>query len=128
MLEKTGRQLYLKELGGALALYVVALVVSITAANHMEPGTARTVVLMVPMIPFLLAVWAVVRQVHRSDEFVRLSTLQDIAVAAGVTAAWTFTYGFMESAGYPRLSMFTVWPVMGMVWGVLTCVRSLRLR
>jgi hypothetical protein len=25
----------------------------------------------------------------------------------------------------PRLSMFAVWPVMGAVWGSVSCVRSL---
>lgn len=35
-----------------------------------------------------------------------------------------FTYGFLETAGYPRLSMFTVWPLMGGVGGALTCIRN----
>jgi len=126
MHEQAARRQYRMEMGGSLALYVAALLVSIKAAAGMPEGALRTVILLAPMLPFLLAVWAVVRQVRRSDEFIRLSTLQNIAIAAAVTAAWTFTYGFMENAGYPRLSMFTVWPVMGFVWGALTCLRTLR--
>ena len=107
-------------------LYAVVLAASIKAGATMADGSLRTAIFLAPVLPFLLAVWAVIRQVRRSDEFIRLSTLQNIAIAAGVTAAWTFTYGFMENAGYPRLSMFTVWPVMGLVWGALTCIRTLR--
>ena len=80
------------------------------------------------MLPILLAIWAIVRQVRRSDEFIRKTTMEHIAIAAAVTAGWTFTYGFLENAGYPRLSMFTVWPVMGAVWGGLTIVGAWRHR
>ena len=126
MREEAARRQYMKELGGSLFLYVVVLAASIRAGAAMADGSLRTAIFLAPVLPFLLAVWAVIRQVRRSDEFIRLSTLQNIAIAAGVTAAWTFTYGFMENAGYPRLSMFTVWPVMGLVWGALTCLRMLR--
>ena len=36
--------------------------------------------------------------------------------------------GFLENAGYPRLSMFTVWPVMGAVWAVLAIAENARNR
>ncbi len=58
------------------------------------------------------------------DEFVRLRSLESIAVAAAVTAGLTFTYGFLESAGFPRLSMFWVWGIMGFTWGIHTCLRG----
>ena len=62
------------------------------------------------------------------DFFIRKTTLEHIAIAAAITAGWTFTYGFLENAGYPRLSMFTVWPVMGAAWGLLAIVDNLRHR
>ncbi|MFO1305112.1 MAG: hypothetical protein U1F54_15360 [Burkholderiales bacterium] len=119
---------YYKELGGAMTLYAVVLVVALSASKGMDAGLARTGLLVSPMIPFMLAVWAVVRQIRRSDEFIRKTTLEHIAIAAAITAGWTFTYGFLENAGYPRLSMFTVWPVMGAAWGVLAVVDGLRHR
>lgn len=33
--------------------------------------------------------------------------------------------GFLETAGFPRLSMFWVWGVMGALWGAHTCLRGL---
>ena len=36
-----------------------------------------------------------------------------------------FTYGVLENAGYPRLSMFWVWGIMGFTWGAHACLRCL---
>ncbi len=119
---------YYKELTGALVLYAIVLVASLTIGQRMPPGPGQAAMYVSPMIPFLLVVWAIVRQVQRVDEFVRKTTLLHVAIAAAATAGWTFTYGFLENAGYPRLSMFTVWPVMGAVWGVLAVVDGLRHR
>jgi hypothetical protein len=52
--------------------------------------------------------------------------LEDVAVAAAVTAGASLTYGFLENAGFPKLSMFVVWPVMGAVWFALACIRQCR--
>ena len=30
----------------------------------------------------------------------------------------TFSYGFLEGLGYPKLSMFTVWPILAVLWVV----------
>jgi len=119
---------YYKELMGALLLYAIVLVAALTLGQRMPPGAAQTALYVSPMLPFLLAVWAIVRQIRRSDEFIRKTTLEHVAIAAAVTAGWTFTYGFLENAGYPRLSMFTVWPVMGAVWGALSIFEGLRQR
>jgi hypothetical protein len=43
----------------------------------------------------------------------RLRLLETIGVAAAITAGFCVTYGFLEGVGYPRLSMFTVWTVLG---------------
>ena len=128
MSQKARNTQYFKELMGALLLYAIVLSGALTLGKQMSPGVAQTALYVSPMLPFLLAVWAIVRQIHRSDEFIRKTTLEHVAIAAAVTAGWTFTYGFLENAGYPKLSMFTVWPVMGAVWGVLAIIDNLRHR
>ncbi|NUU02003.1 hypothetical protein [Herbaspirillum robiniae] len=119
---------YYKEMGGALALYIVVLIVSLRWGMQLEHGPLQTLVFLSPMLPFLLGVWAVVRQIRRSDEFMRKISLEHLAITAGITAGWTFTYGFLENAGFPRLSMFTVWPAMGAVWAVLSVAQAWRNR
>jgi hypothetical protein len=125
MLERKATQRYFLELGIALALYVVVLWLSLTIGRSMADSRLRTLLLITPIVPIALAIWAIARGVRRMDEFVRLKSLELIAISAAVTAGWTLTYGFLEIAGFPRLSMFTVWMVMGSVWGFLACVRKI---
>lgn len=119
-------RIYRNELGGALLGYGVVLAGSLWLGAQLPPGVLRTAVYVSPMLPFLLGVWAVARHYRRCDEYLRKTTLELVAISAAVTAGWTFTYGFLENAGYPRLSMFTVWPAMGAVWAVLAIVLALR--
>jgi len=116
---------YLAEMSAAFLLYIAVLVLSIDVGRPMHEGIGRTLLLVSPTLPFLLIVWAVVRQFRRMDEYGRSTSLESIAMAFGVTAGWVVTYGFMENAGYPRLSMFTVWMVMMSAWAVITIVRGM---
>jgi hypothetical protein len=113
------------ELVASLAIYIAILLPALHFGRAMPDGALRTAVMVSPMIGFLLALWAVVRQFQRVDEFLRLRTLENIAIAAAVTAGVTFTYGFLENVGFPRLSMFAVWPLMGGAWFVVAIGRVL---
>ena len=125
MHEKSVNRSYLFELLGAMALYAVILVVTIKLGRPMAEGTLRTLVLLTPLLGFFAMVWAVARHLKRVDEYIRQFTLENIAIAAAVTAGATFTYGFMETAGFEKLSMFIVWMVLGGTWGAATCIRGL---
>ena len=125
MKEKEGNRKYKIELGISMVLYMLALFVSLYYAKPMEPGTARTLLLLAPTIPMAMAVWAIARHVARMDEYLRLRALEGLALAAAVTAALSVSYGFLESAGFPKVTMFWVWPVMASVWGVHACLRCL---
>lgn len=125
MLEREALKRYRLELGAAMVAYAGVLIGSIHVGRPMEPGLARTLLLLSPAIPLLFAVWAIARQFARMDEFVRLRNLENFAIAGAVTAGITFTYGFLEGAGFPKLSMFWVWSLMGLTWGVVAGVRCL---
>ncbi len=128
MREREALRRYHWELGGSLALYMAVLFGSISIANTMAPGVPRTLLVLTPAIPIALFIWVVARQFRRMDEYVRMRTLEDIAIAAAVTAGWTLTYGFLEGVGFPRLTMFWVWPVMGGVWFTLSRIRAVMSR
>ena len=121
MHEKRVRKTYLRELFGSLALYTVLLILAARFGRPMPEGVLRTLVLVSPMIGFVLAIWAIARHLRRVDEYVRQWLLENVAFAAAITAGLTFTYGFLETAGFPRLSMFTVWCVLCASFG-LGCV------
>ena len=125
MREREATRKYLIEFGGAMALYLVVLFFSLQGAKQLAEGLGRTVLLLSPMIPVALVLWAYMRQLKRMDEFVRLRNLQALALAGGITAGFTLTYGFLENAGYPRLSMFTVWMVFGGSWAVVSVAQAL---
>jgi hypothetical protein len=77
---------------------------------------------------FGLMIRAIARHVARIDEYQRLRLLEGVALAAAVTGAVTFSYGFLETAGFPKLSMFSVWVVMGAGRGPVNIVRGLAAR
>ena len=124
MREKRIARMYHRELFGALALYAALLFAAIYAGKAMEHGALRTVVLVTPMIGFGAAIWAIARHLAREDEYLRRRLLENIALAAAITAGLTFTYGFLEIAGFPRLSMFTVWCVLCGSTGVVQLLRK----
>jgi hypothetical protein len=47
-----------------------------------------------------------------------------ISMAAAITLAATFTYGFLETAGFPKVSMFWVWIGMGASTAAVSLARK----
>ncbi|MCA1246626.1 hypothetical protein [Massilia sp. MS-15] len=123
MHEKRVGKAYLREMTGSLLLYMVLLVAAIRWGRPLEDGLLRTLVLLTPMIGFALALWAIARHFARVDEYIRRFLLESLALGAGITAGLSFTYGFLETAGYPRLSMFTVWCVLCGSTGIICVLR-----
>ena len=126
--EKRVGNAYLREMAGSLLVYAVLLVAAIRLGRPMDEGVLRTLFLLSPMLGFCLMLWAIARHLNRVDEYLRRFLLESFALAAGITAGLTFTYGFLETAGYPRLSMFSVWMVLCGATMLVCLLRSLRAR
>jgi hypothetical protein len=124
MHEKQVARAYKTELWTAVAVYAVLLFGSISIGRRMDEGVLRTFVLVIPMIGFGLMIRAIARHVARIDEYQRQRLLETLALAFAITGAVTFTYGFLETAGFPRLSMFTVWIIMGASWAAVSAMRG----
>jgi len=122
--EKRVHKAYLREMAGALLVYAVLLMASIRFGRPMDDGLLRILVLLSPMLGFCLALWAIARHLGRVDEYLRRFLLESFALAAGLTAGLTFSYGFLETAGYPRMSMFSVWMVLCGATMLVCLVRS----
>ncbi|WP_426112605.1 hypothetical protein [Massilia sp. PWRC2] len=123
--EQRTYSVYRRELVLAIVVYIVLLVGAILLARPMEEGLVRTLLLLAPMLGFGLMIRAIVRHVARIDEYQRLRLLESFSIAMAITAAVSFSYGFLETAGFPLLSMFWVWIVMGSSWGLVGMVRRL---
>jgi hypothetical protein len=114
---------YGREMVAAFAVYAVLLVASITFGRPLADGALRTMVLFAPMLGFLGMIWATARHLGSVDEYQRKMLYETWAIASALTAALTFSYGFLETAGYPRISMFNVWMIMGGTWFVVNMAR-----
>jgi hypothetical protein len=124
MRTKEQMKLYYRELGGSIVIYVAILVPSVMFGPGIHSEPWRSLVMISPMIGFCLMIWAIARQVGRADEFIRKMQMENFALASALTTGLSFTYGFLESAGYPRQSMFLVCGVMGIALFVLSTVRK----
>jgi hypothetical protein len=115
---------FFREFGGSLLIYSLILVCAIVYGQQMPDSLVRTVVLVSPMIGICLSIWAMARHLGRIDEYQRQVTLETYAISAALVGGISFTYGFLETAGFPKLSMFTIWPLMAAMWGVIGMVRA----
>ena len=122
--EKKDAKTYLNELGLSILIYMVVLVGSITIAKPMENGWLRTLIVLTPTIPAFGAFWAIIRHFRRMDEYMRVWILEIIALAGGITAFFSFSYGFLEGLGYPKLSGFIVYGIFMGSWLVITFTRK----
>ncbi|BBN52668.1 hypothetical protein TRE132_07930 [Pseudomonas chlororaphis subsp. aurantiaca] len=111
-------KLYYYEMGFASLLYTIVLVVSQLLLQHqVDAGMPlRIAIAITPVIPAGLMCWAIVRQFRRLDEMHLRIQLEGLGFAFAASALLTFSYGFLENAGFPHITWHWVWPVMGMMW------------
>ena len=120
---------YVVELGAALALYAALLVVSVLLLRTgAGAGSLALPDAILPMLAGPLLASAILRQIGRADELQRRMQLEAIGLSFLATALLSITYGFLENAGFPRVSMFAVWPVMAAGWVLALVAVSLRYR
>ena len=120
---------YFVELTAGLLVYAVLLVISLTALRDgVVAPMWHTIVGLLPMFGGLAVAVAIIRQFGRMDELQRKIQFDAISLAFLGTALLTLAYGFLENAGLPHLSMFTVWPVMGALWLAGSIGSTLRYR
>jgi len=111
---------YVKEMGGALLAYVLVLAGSIRVLQALPELSmaAKAVIALLPMLPGIAMCWAIVRNLRRMDELQRRIQLEAFSVSFAGTGLITFSYGFLEGVGFPKLSLFIVWPLMCTLWVV----------
>lgn len=124
MREKQMNQTYNRELFGSLFIYMIVLFSSVWFARSIPDGPLRTTLAITPMLPALGMLWAIIRQFGRMDEYLRVWSLENVAIAGAVTATFCVTYGFLEGVGFPKLSMWIIWGIFMGGWGIIACVRK----
>lgn len=120
---------YHTEMAVAMLAYALVLVVSLLGLRVLAPDSPwRWLVSLAPMLPSLLVLRVVLRQARRMDELQLRVQFEAIGFAFAGTALLTFGYGFLENVGLPRLPMFTIWPLMAVLWIVGGLIAARRYR
>ncbi len=109
---------YAREFIIAMLAYAVVIIASQLALNNLGDSPWRFLLALLPVIPVLFLVSGFVRYLSEIDELQQRIQLQAIGFAAGTTGLLTFAYGFLELVGFPRFSLFFVFPMMVMLWGI----------
>jgi tetrahydromethanopterin S-methyltransferase subunit E len=110
---------YFKEFGVSMGFYVVLLIASISVLTKFElPKAAQIVITLIPVIPTIFVVVAVMRALRDSDELQQKIQLQAVTFSAVVTGLITFTYGFLENIGFSHLPSLFIFPLMLALWGI----------
>ena len=119
---------YLIEFGTAMVGYVVVLPIAMNIIERYPNAPWRYEVALVPVIPLVFVLVAMLRYFGRIDELARKIHLDSCAAAAGITAIAAFAYGMLENVGLPCLNMTLVTPFTIAVWGITTCIATWRYR
>ena len=100
-----------------LAAYAAMLIVSQRVlGGGIESQSASILIALSPMLPAVFICGVVMRSIRHLDEMQRKLQFEALALAFAGTALITFSYGFLEGAGFPRIPMFAVWPLMAAIW------------
>lgn len=126
--DRADAKTYNKELGLSVVLYVIVLFASIFVAKTLEAGALQTAVVLTPVLPGMLTLRAIIRHLNRQDEFMRVYMLEIIAIAGGVTAFLSFTYGFAEGVGFPKLNGFVHYGMFMATWLLVVIIRKFKER
>ena len=125
---RNAKRRYLTEFLAAMAAYTLAVLASSLWLRAHPASAWRVPVALVPLIPIVAALGAWIRLFRRMDEMHRRMQLEALAFAFGGTALLVIAYGFLEVAGFPRLTVWWVWVVMAMLWFVGLFVARRRYR
>ena len=109
---------YLLEFGGSMLAYAVILPACILFLNAHPDSSWRIPMALVPVIPLVLALIAVIRGIRRLDEMQRRIQLEAVAFAFCAGILGSISYGFLENVGFPPINW--MWNGVGMIvlWGL----------
>jgi hypothetical protein len=118
---------YYLEFGGAMLAYVAVLLVALPVLHAVGKDSVwRFPVAVLPVLPAVAGMAAFVRFLRTLDEMQRRIQFESFGITLALTWLITFTYGFLENAGLPPLSLIWVGPGMVALWGLVSGVVSRR--
>ena len=114
-------QRYLREFWPAMAAYVAIMFLLWPLLPRVHSDLLKVALALLPVVPVLFVVRAMVRLVLGSDELEQRIHLIGLAVAATLVSTLSLAGGFLAAAGVIKLDgsiLIWVWPVLVAVYGV----------
>ena len=100
-----------------MSVYAVVLIACLHYLKRNPPEPLKVALALLPTLPVIWVMWSVIRFLGQTDELQRRVHLEALAIAAGVAAFLTLTYGFLEDfAGFPHIAAWWTFVVIDMVW------------
>lgn len=99
---------YFVEFSLAMVLYIAALFGRVFLLRQVDDRVLAAVITLAPILPIGLMGVAIFRFYRGVDEFHRLRFLKVTAITAGLTAAATASWSFLEDIGVPPVNNFGV--------------------
>lgn len=117
--ERTIWQRYVWQFLACMVLYAAVLYASIHAlkTGHFSP-LFRDLIAVTPAFPVFGVVASVIQFMLSIDELQRQIHLEALAIAAGVTAALSITYNFLEGVGFPHSQIWWAFECICATWAL----------
>jgi hypothetical protein len=119
-------QAYIRNSLIVAVIYILLVFASIQLLKQISNPSWRYLIAGLPLLPMIFAFRSFLHQLANMDELQQRIQLQAIGFAAGATAMLTMTYGLLENAGLPQLSMIYVFPLICLLWSGASFVLTRR--
>lgn len=110
---------YIREFFPAMAAYVLLLFVSLVLLKHVHavPVPLKVVIVLLPVLPVVFVVRAMVRLILASDELERRLQLEAISIASMSVGLLSFAAAFLRGAGLLPIDNALMWVLPAMFAG-----------
>ena len=117
---RAAQRRYVREFLPAMAAYALLLFVSLELLKYVHAVPLRVVIVLLPVLPIVFVVRAMVRLVLASDELERRLQLEAISIASMSVGLLSFAAAFLQGAGLLPIVNGLMWvlPALFAAYGV----------
>ena len=101
---------YMRRFMVSMFAYVATILSSVYYLKDIDIGVLERFIAVTPMIPIVFATISLVKAVREMDELEQRIQKEATVTAAIIVGLLTFTYGFLEGVGFPRLEVIWILP------------------
>lgn len=118
-MQTTAKSKYKRDITISFILYgLILFAVNTYLKEHGTEGVLAVVLALLPILPILYFARAVLVFSRSWDELQKQIALEATLVAVFVVGLGSFSYGFLEGIGFPKLSVIWIMPSIILVQGM----------